>query len=231
LAAPFVHSRRNSPQEKTARSAIDAARRAAAIMPVPLICIALLFMVSLGGCAAAGLASSAIEGVASVGVEALELTAVAANGSADKKINGDNPASADAEQVCGELALTPPMILEFRTDNAGVISSRTLYLAAVETGYQWQAVPNGADASGWRPADNIAKMDFQPPLGAKFGRGAKIYLAYVPAQNPGGGEANPRDNFDTVSSGTKSAIGSFRLDGRLYYYETIAKPPCFPGPL
>jgi len=89
-------------------------------------------------------------------------------------------------------------------------------------------VPNQhADATGWVPAGNFVRLDFQPPLQPALTPGSVTYVAYAPA-----------DARDPTEEGQLKALnlafgpesGSFRSNGRVYRYSAVHQLPCLPPP-
>lgn len=149
--------------------------------------------------------------------------------SSPARTNDQQDPEAAERQVCGELQLQAPLIIEFRTDASGATEYRELALGAGadENAIRWQIVPDAAaDARGWRPAINIARMDFRPPINSWLKPGASSYVAYtVESDDP-----SDRDEYDDLTAEYGPRFGTFRWKDRIYDYALLPRLPCFPPP-
>lgn len=184
-----------------------------------------------GGCwapAAMELAPLGAEALSAVGQGAGDLVAgttmVAHNGKPDP--DDEDGDLADTMRDCNGLQQVTPGIVQFRVTAAGATEWRELTLGGSAKTPRWTilAAKNG-DNSGWRPAQNLAKLDFVPPISIAPNRAT--YLAYAPAESQTSEERSELINlmFDFGPS-----TGTFRWDGRLYDYSLLSKLPCYPSP-
>jgi len=113
--------------------------------------------------AAMQLAPVAIQAVSSLasGVASLaEAGAISAH-----QAHADKNAPPPDSDVCDELSLEIPMLVELRTDATGTTRYRELSLGGADLDPQWEAMPNqDTKDGGWKLASNFTKMNFQPPL-------------------------------------------------------------------
>ena len=69
------------------------------------------------------------------------------------------------DDLGSEYSSKIPLLVELRTDKAGITRYRALSLGGTDMEPQWVSIPNPhAGATGWLQAENFTKMDFQPPL-------------------------------------------------------------------
>jgi hypothetical protein len=148
----------------------------------------------------------------------------------DMALNGENSQTMQEENVCEDLgseySSKVPALVELRTDKAGTTRYRDLRLGGTAMDPQWVPIPNQhADATGWLPAGNFTKLDFQPPLQPKLTPGSVTYVAYAPTDAQGESQAQ----LDTLNLFGPSS-GTFRWNGRVYRYSALQKLPCSQPP-
>ncbi len=204
------------------------------------------FAPGVSGCLAASLAPLALQGVELVGSAIGGSTKAGAMMAHDKDPNPDEQeATADfdedfndpalkttkTESRCNELILVSPMIAQFRAASGGALEWRELGLAGSPDAPLWgvRAEKDGP-AAGWRPATNLSRMHFTPPLrlfpyGGDGGNGT--FIAYAPAQTQNEAE---RDELAALAADFGAPAGTFDFNGRTYSYDEMASLPCFPVP-
>jgi hypothetical protein len=146
--------------------------------------------------------------------------------------NGENQQALRQTGVCdslaSEYASNVPLLVELRTDKAGVTRYRDLGLGGTEVDPQWVPVPNQhADATGWIQAGNFVKLDFQPPLQDALIPGSVTYVAYAPADAR---DTTEQGQLKTLNSAFGPASGTFRSNGRVYRYSAMHQLPCHAPP-
>jgi len=153
-------------------------------------------------------------------------------GFVDMVFNGENSQTMKEANVCDDLgseySSKIPLLVELRTDKAGITRYRALSLGGTEMDPQWVPTPNQhADASGWLQAVNFTKMDFQPPLQPALTPDSSTYVAYAPADARGETEEG---QLKTLNSAFGPESGTFHWNGRVYRYSALHKLPCHPPP-
>jgi hypothetical protein len=206
-------------------------------MRFALTACALTFALGTGGCwyAALQLAPLGLQAAEAVGGGAVNLVAKAAaatHSSSHSDNEGDRKAGEDEidrEERCDELQLEVPGVIELRqSGEASGPEWRELRLANSDFP-QWEVLQDKDSAQGgWRPAINLLKMSFTPPLEGSLKPGVPNYLAYAPAE--------PKTSIEqdqlvalTVDFGTGN--GTFQWNGRRYQYAVVRNLPCFPAPI
>jgi hypothetical protein len=146
--------------------------------------------------------------------------------------NGEDQQALRETGVCDSLAsgfaAEVPQLVELRTDKAGSTRYRDLALGGTEVDPQWVPMPNPhADATGWIPAGNFVKLDFQPPLQPALTPGSVTYVAYAPADAR---DATGEGQLKALNQSFGPEFGSFRSNGRVYRYSAVHQLPCLPPP-
>ena len=135
------------------------------------------------------------------------------------------PAQLTSDDVCHLMAIARPdlMVVELRKNSTGAPEYRELHLQNSAQEVRWTpVVDSDTGPSGWRPAVNFLKMDFNPPLTEVIPDNGTCYLAYVPiVVNPN----NPNQSVE-VKSGSGDAAGAFSWEGREYQYKVARTLPC-----
>jgi hypothetical protein len=190
--------------------------------------LAITLAISASGCfmAAAELAPIAVQAVEAVGGGAADLvegTVIAAH---QEKADKDTPPP-DSD-VCDELSLEVPMLVELRTDGSGVTRYRELGLGGADLEPIWVAMPNqDSKDSGWKLASNFQKMNFQPPLQNQLTSNSVSYVAYAAADAR---DATEQDQLNALEIGFGPTMGTFTWNQRSFRYALVHKLPCFPPP-
>jgi hypothetical protein len=137
----------------------------------------------------------------------------------------------DAEVCDGLSSEVPsevPLLVELRTDKAGITRYRALRLGGTEVDAQWVPLPDQhADATGWIHAGNFTKMDFQPPLQRELTPGSVTYVAYAPDDAR---DAMEQAQLNALNFAFGPEFGSFRWNERVYRYSAVHELPCLPPP-
>jgi len=171
----------------------------------------------------APLAIGAVESVGS-GVASLAEGGVIAAHQSHQDKNMPPPDS----DVCDELSLEVPMLVELRTDATGVTRYRELSLAGADLDPEWAAMPNqDTKDGGWKLATNFTKMNFQPPVASEFTANSIAYIAYAPSDVR---DATEQDQLNALAIGFGPATGTFMWNERALRYALVHKLPCFPPP-
>ena len=147
-------------------------------------------------------------------------------------LNGEDSQTMREANLCDDLgseySSRIPLLVELRTDKAGTTRYRDLRLGGTEVDPQWAPMPNQhADATGWAPAGNFIKMDFQPPLQHALTPDSVTYVAYAPAEKRAT-TLSKRNLTRSIWRGPE--FGSFHWNGRVYRYSDVHKLPCHPPP-
>ena len=194
-----------------------------------LTCGTLALALVAGGCwmAAMQLAPVAIQAVETVGggvASLAESGAIAAHQS-----HGDKNMPPPDSDVCDELSLEIPMLVELRTDATGITRYRELSLGGADLDPQWEAMPNQDPSNGgWKLATNFTKMHFQPPLQSELTANSVAYVAYAAADAR---DATEQDQLNALAIGFGSSPeGTFTWNERAFRYALVHKLPCFPPP-
>jgi hypothetical protein len=150
----------------------------------------------------------------------------------DMALNGEDSQTMREENECNDLGAEysskVPALVELRTDKSGTTRYRDLRLGGTEMDPQWVPIPNRhADATGWLPAGNFTKLNFQPPLQPDLTPGSVTYVAYAPADASGDSE---QAQLGTLNMAFGQGSGTFNWNGRVYRYSALHKLPCGPPP-
>lgn len=176
--------------------------------------------------AALQLAPMAISAVESVGSGAASL-AEGSVISAHQEHADKNMPPPDSD-VCDELALEIPLLVELRTDASGTTRYRELSLGGADLDPQWVAMPNqDTKNGGWKLASNFTKMDFQPPLQSSLTANSVTYVAYAASDAH---DATEQDQLNALEIGFGPGFGTFKWNQRVFRYAVSHKLPCFPPP-
>jgi hypothetical protein len=217
-----------------------------AILRPSLLRVALALGAAMLAVTTCGCWAAALE-LAPLGLQALK---TAINGTADvaagatmeahqkDAMDFDDDDSTDAktsarhqQDVCNELQIVVPGIIQLRSDTAGAIEWRELALGGSPDSPQWTISPPDkggvSSATGWQPAVNLGKLDFEPAIQGVVPPGAPTYLAYAPAQAQTSFE---RDELISLQLDFGPNAGTFKWDGRIYDYTLVKSLPCFPAP-
>src|SRR5262249_58314880 len=120
----------------------------------------------ISGCwmAALQLAPTAIQAVEAVGSGVANMAAGTAMAHQASKMEKEGRPPEDSD-VCDELSLEGPMLVELRTDAQGGTRYRELSLVGGDLDPEWAAMPHqDVKDGGWKVASNFTRMNFQPPL-------------------------------------------------------------------
>jgi hypothetical protein len=150
---------------------------------------------------------------------------LAEGGAAAHAQKGKPPPDTD---VCDELSLEIPMLVELRTDGSGVTRYRELSLGGEDLDAQWEAMPNqDTQNGGWKLATNFTKMNFQPPLQSELTANSVSYVAYAASDAR---DATEQDQLNALTIGFGPALGTFTWNERAFRYALVHRLPCFPPP-
>jgi predicted lipoprotein with Yx(FWY)xxD motif len=186
----------------------------------------LALAVVASGCwmAAMQMAPLAIQAVETVGGG---VTSLAEGGTMAAHHADKNMPAADSD-ICDELSLEIPMLIELRTDATGVTRYRELSLAGADLDPQWAAMPNqDTKNGGWKLASNFTKMNFQPPLQSELTANSIAYVAYAASDAR---DATEQDQLNALAIGFGPNVGTFTWNERAFRYALVHKLPCFPPP-
>ncbi len=132
----------------------------------------------------------------------------------------------DRRERCDDLEDAPPSIIELRTPDASQLPQwRELRIDDSTGEPRWGPTDESGDASSWRPAENLLKMNFQPPLNLLLNSRSSSFLIYAPAEPQTAEEAN---QLDGLVAEFGSGAGTFHWHTRIYQYALVTKLPCFP---
>jgi len=176
------------------------------------------------GCALAAiqLAPVAIQAVEAVGSGVLNM---AANHAAAKGNNGVED-DVDKRERCDNLEGAAPNVIELRTPAEGsVVQWRELSVNNATGDPMWAPALDMGTGSVWRPAENLLKMSFAPPLALPQKPGNSSYLAYAASQPQTGVE---QDQLTGLATDFGAQTGTFQWNSRPYEYAMVEKLPCFP---
>jgi len=172
------------------------------------------------------LAPVAIQAVEAVGGGVANL-AVGGLAAAHQSHQDKNMPPPDSD-VCDELSLEIPMLVELRTDKTGTTRYRELSLVGADLDPEWSAMPNqDTKDGGWKLATNFTKMNFQPPLRSELTADSISYVAYAPSDAR---DATEQDQLNALAIGFGTANGTFTWNQRVFRYALVHKLPCFPPP-
>jgi hypothetical protein len=194
-----------------------------------LSCGALTLAAGASGCwvAAMQLAPVAIQAAEAIGGGVVNLAA-GSMAAAHQSHQDKNMPPPDSD-VCDELSLEIPMLVELKTDATGITRYRELSLVGADLDPEWAAMPNqDTKDGGWKLASNFTKMNFQPPLQSELTANSISYVAYAPADAH---DATEQDQLNALAIGFgSSATGTFTWNERSFRYALVHKLPCFPPP-
>jgi hypothetical protein len=188
------------------------------------ICGLFAFAVISGGCfmPAMALAPYAVQAVEAAGGG---LASLASGGHKSPEERGTPPPDSD---VCDELSLEIPMLVELRTDATGVTRYRELSLGGEDLDAQWEAMPNqDTKSGGWKLASNFTRMNFEPPLQNQLTANSISYVAYAASDAR---DATEQDQLNALTIGFGPSLGTFTWNARAFHYALVHKLPCFPPP-
>lgn len=200
-------------------------------MRLESICRSVALAMALSGCwlSALQMAPLATHAIGDVGSGALTTaagTAAARHGDDSAKYVAelDSP-----EETCREFVqIESPLVMEFKTDEAGATRYRELTLVGSAQSLRWAAgAKRRTDAAGWRQATDLDQWGFDPPLKKALSPGATCYIAYAPTEVRGPADSNRQIALVREFGPT---LGSFRYKGRVYEYAVVRQLPCFPAP-
>ena len=197
--------------------------------------IAAATAVALSGCwmAAAQLAPLAESAAETVGADAVELASgIGASThqkeAAEKREKEAHDSAMNSDDVCNQLEVEVPGVIELRRSVAGTPEYRELQLSESTEQPQWAPVAGGeTTAEGWRPAVNFLQMSFTPPLGAVVPESSSNFLAYAPSKFVTEADG---DRFTAMTSNFGKPAGTFTWNGTYYHYVVTSTLPCFPPP-
>ena len=200
----------------------------ATAMRIALAAGAIVLALASGGCwmGAMQLAPLGLQAAEMVGSGMVQIAADVAGSHAPSAAEDE----IDAEERCDDLQLQVPGLIELRADKSDDPPQwRDLTLGGSSDDPRWEPMAeNDAPSGGWRPAQNLATMNFAPPLENWLKHGADNYLAYAPAQPRTSVE---RDQLVAMTVDFGAATGTFQWNGRVYQYSVVRKLPCFPPSL
>jgi hypothetical protein len=128
------------------------------------------------------------------------------------------------ENMCQMMAIARPdmVLVELRKNSSGAPEYRELRLLNSTDEAHWSPVADSETGpSGWIPAVNFLKMDFNPSLTNLIPDAGTCYLAYVPSS------VDPSDpsQVEQIRS-TLGGTGTFSWAGRVYVYTVARTAPC-----
>jgi len=173
-------------------------------------------LLAVAGCAAGG-ALALIPAVAETVSGAGALGASAVHGE-DKQDQGGEETSGP----CDDLKTSAPLVNELRTGASGPISFRLISLVAPK-----KKTPYWEPRSEWQAGDQLAQMEFNPPLANVLPQGPRSYIVYAPSEPS---DQHEQDQLGSLMAAFGADIGTFQSDGRLYDYTIAPQLPCFPPP-
>jgi hypothetical protein len=183
--------------------------------------------------AAAQLLPVAASAAENVGADAVELASgVGASthqqATLEKQQKDTHDAQMNADDVCNQLEVEVPGVIELRRSATGAPEYRELELAETADEPQWTPVADDETTpDGWRPAVNFLEMDFTPPLGAVIPETSSSYLAYSPSKVISAADG---DRLTAMTSNFGKPAGTFTWKGTYYHYVVTSSLPCFPPP-
>jgi hypothetical protein len=117
-------------------------------------------------------------------------------------------------------------VIELRAPEAGsVVQWRELSVNNATGDPMWAPALDMGNSSLWRPAENLLKMSFAPPIALPQKPGNSNYLAYAAAQPQTGVE---QDQLTGLATDFGAQTGTFQWNSRPYEYAMVEKLPCFP---
>ena len=134
----------------------------------------------------------------------------------------------NSDDVCNQLEVEVPGVIELRRSAAGTPEYRELQLSDSTEQVQWLPIADSETTSeGWRPAVNFLQMNFTPPLGAVVPESSSNFLAYAPSKFVTEADG---DRLTAMTSNFGKPAGSFTWNGNYYHYVVTSTLPCFPPP-
>jgi hypothetical protein len=173
--------------------------------------LGLLALATTSGCFAAAVpVASGILRVAAAGI------------SSSVRASKSNQVAQDTEPCAmGERPL--PRLIELKTDSLGTTMYRPLNLGGpiIDPQVQ-QAVGQTSGPGAWRDMEDLARMQFQPPLQSQLAPNSVTFLAYAPIQvdNP-----NDQSQLDALNHDFGPASGIFDWDNRVFLYSAVHQLP------
>ncbi|MGH7839049.1 MAG: hypothetical protein ACREQC_14650, partial [Candidatus Binataceae bacterium] len=141
---------------------------------------------------------------------------------------GQGADPAERRERCGELEDAAPSVIELRQmDGGGAIQWRELRVDDSAHVPVWAVGAAPGSDTAWRPAENLLKMNFAPPLTPTFKPGKSTYLVYAPAEPQTSVED---DQLTSLTGEFGAASGTFQWNGRAYQYSMAHQLPCFHAP-
>lgn len=206
-------------------------RPSSRVLRAALLCLAGGFALGAAGCWASALqfAPLGIQVAEQLGAGAVHMAGNAASNAHHNDAEDEDKEEDKIDEqgeLCDELQLQAPSIVEFRS-TTGVDQYRALGLAGLPDAPKWTApADKTADASGWQPAVNFTKMEFDPPLPEALAAVHNArYLAFAPADAH---DTVERDQLVSLTVDFGPTAGTFRFNGRAYEYAVLRRLPCFP---
>lgn len=142
-----------------------------------------------------------------------------------KDDNRPGESEADRMERCNSLALQAPDVIELRKSTAGAPEYRELSLHGSFDDAKWTPITdNDTDATGWRPATNFLKMNFNPPLAGALPETGTNYLAYAPKEAVSTAD---QDRVAALTMNFGGVAGTFDSDGKVFQFATSPNLPCF----
>ena len=176
------------------------------------------------GCALAAiqLAPVALQAVEAVGSGVLSMAANHAAAKGGKGVEDD----VDKHERCDNLEEAAPNVIELRAEQEGSAPQwRELSVNNATGDPMWAPALDMGTGSVWRPAENLLKMSFAPPLALPQKPGNSSFLAYAAAQPQ---TAVEQDQLTGLATDFGTETGTFQWNRRPYEYAMVAKLPCFP---
>jgi len=189
-------------------------------LPIALAALA----AASSGCALAAiqLAPVAIQAVEAVGSGVLNMAANHEAAKGNNRVEDD----VDKRERCDNLEEAAPNVIELRAPEAGsVVQWRELSVNNATGDPMWAPALDMGNSSLWRPAENLLKMSFAPPIALPQKPGNSNYLAYAAAQPQTGVE---QDQLTGLATDFGAQTGTFQWNSRPYEYAMVEKLPCFP---
>jgi hypothetical protein len=142
--------------------------------------------------------------------------------------HGPNGSDAGLTEQCVDLKHEPPGVIELRMSAAGAPEYRELRPDAEADNVRWAPITDDdIDFGGWRPAQNLLRMGFNPPIAPAIPPAASVYLAYAPKQHESWSQ---QDHRAMLAECFGSPIGTFIWNKHPYDYVLVNALPCFPAP-
>lgn len=191
--------------------------------------------ITLSGCwmAAAQFLPMAASAAENVGADAVELASgIGASthqqATLEKKEKEAHDNAMNSDDVCNQLEVEIPGVIELRRSATGAPEYRELQLTETADQPQWTPIADSdTTPDGWQPAVNFLEMDFTPPLGAVVPETSSSFLAYSPSKVI---SAADDDRLTAMTSNFGKPLGTFTWKGNYYHYVVTSSLPCFPPP-